>query len=114
MKKMRYLYVFVVIYTTFMILFGGCGSTSSTSNGAFDRVDMKDYYSKEDFDSIVIGESVFQDVYNIAPPESLQVTSYGGLCKYPMQSGGYIWIKFLGKELVVGAIEEDSLSVESG
>lgn len=114
MKKMRYWYIFVVIYTTFMILFAGCGSTSSTSNGALDGMNMKDYYSKEDFDSIIIGESVFQDVYNISAPESFQVTSYGGLCKYPMQSGGYIWIKFLGKELVVGAIEEDSLSVESG
>ena len=70
---------------------------------------MKDYYTREDFQSIVIGKSTYQDVYVIAPIETLQITSYGGFCDYPMQNGGYVRIKFYEKNLIVGDIEEISL-----
>ena len=73
---------------------------------------MQDYYTKEDFKSITIGESTYQDVYNIASSESMQMTSYGGFCEYPMQNGGYVRIKFYGKDMIVGAIEEVSPSPE--
>lgn len=63
------------------------------------------YKTKEDFDSITIGESTFRDVYDIAPQETMHVTSYGGFCDYPMKDGGYIRIEFYGKDLTVGAIE---------
>ena len=69
---------------------------------------MIDYYEKEDFQSIIIGESTFQDVYKIASEGAIQITSYGGFCEYPMQNGGYIRIKFYGKDMIVGAIEEVS------
>lgn len=71
---------------------------------------MKVYYNKEDFQSIVTGKSTYQDVYNVAPSETMQVTSYGGVCEYPMQDGGCIRVKFYGKELIVGMIEEIDLS----
>ena len=64
------------------------------------------YYTKEHFCSIVIGKSTYQDVYEIAPTSVMCVTSYGGLCEYPMKTGGYICIKFYGKDLVVGDVEE--------
>ena len=67
---------------------------------------MKEYYKKEDFQSIVIGESTFNDVYQIAPSESINITSYGGFCEYPMQNGGYVVIKFYGEDLIVAGIEE--------
>ena len=67
---------------------------------------MRDYYKIDDFQSIIIGESTYQDVYKITHSETMQVTSYGGFCECPTQSGGYIRIKFYGKELIVGAIEE--------
>lgn len=43
------------------------------------------YYSKEDFASIVEGESTYRDVYSIAQLETMQVTSYGGVCEYPTE-----------------------------
>ena len=65
------------------------------------------YYSMNDFEHIVEGESTYQDVYDIAPPESVQVTSYGVMCEYPMEDGGCIRIKFYGEEPIVGTIEVD-------
>ena len=94
----------LVLVAALMVLHSGCSSTSNT-NG-FTGESMKDYYKKEDFQSITIGESTYQDVYKIAPTESMQITSYGGFCQYPMQNGGYVRIKFYGKYLIVGAIEE--------
>jgi len=66
----------------------------------------KEYYRIEDFNSIVIGKSSYRDVYNLAPSESMQITSYGGFCEYPKQDGGYIRIKFYGADLVVGSVED--------
>ena len=79
----------------------------------FNEVSMKDYYQIEDFNSITIGESTYQDVYEIAPVKSMQTASYGGFCEYPMQNGGCIRIKFYGKNLIVGAIEEIHHSIEN-
>ncbi len=67
---------------------------------------MKEYYTKDDFLSISIGNSAFKDVYEIAPVDSLQITSYGGFCEYPTENGRCIRIKFQGKELIVISIEE--------
>ncbi|MBP3685661.1 MAG: hypothetical protein J6J21_01380 [Clostridia bacterium] len=74
MKRITYLIIVVCLVS--MVLHSGCSSTSST-NG-FTGESMKDYYKKEDFQSITIGESTYQDVYKIAPTESMQITSYGG------------------------------------
>lgn len=107
MKRISNWIIFVTICLVFMILLIGCESTSSTSvSSDSNEVSMKDYYRKEDFQSITIGESTYQDVCNIAFTGSMQITSYGGFCEYPMQNGGYIRIKFYGKDLIVGAIEE--------
>lgn len=89
-----------------LILLAGCGSTSNTND--LTAVSTRDYYCKEDFESIIIGESTYKDVYNIAPPESVPVASYGVLCEYPMQNGGCLRIKCCGKDLIVDAIEEVS------
>jgi len=102
MKRINYWTIVVCIVS--MIWFSGCNSTSSTNN--FTGESMRDYYKTEDFQSIIIGESTYKDVYQIAPTESMQITSYGGFCQYPMQNGGYVRIKFYGRYLIVGAIEE--------
>ena len=63
-------------------------------------------YSKEDFQSIVIGESTIKDVHKIAPRDVMSVTSFGGEYEYPTENGGKIRISFYGEDLVVGSIEE--------
>ncbi len=98
MKRINYWIIVVCLVS--MVLYSGCSLTSSTNDFT------GDYYKKEDFQSITIGESTYQDVHKIAPTESIQITSYGGFCQYPMQNGGCIRIKFYGKYLIVGAIEE--------
>lgn len=96
--------IFLVVCLMFIVLFFGCTLESRTNNG--NEVFMKKYYKKEDFQSIIIGQSNYHDVYKIASVESMQITSYGGVCEYPMQDGGCVRIKFYGKELIVGAIDE--------
>lgn len=59
----------------------------------------------DDFKTIKVGESTCQDVYEIAPLDSLMVTSYGAMCEYPTQDGRYICIKFYASELIVGLIK---------
>lgn len=109
MKRIRN-WMILMVSLAFIVLLVGCGSTSNIRD--LSEISMRDSYKKEDFKSITIGESTFQDVYDIAPCESMQVTSYGGVCEYPMQDGGYVRIKFYGKNLLVGAIEEVSLPSE--
>lgn len=110
MKRISNWVILIVVFLAFMVLLIGCGSTSNTND--LSEVSMSDYYRKEDFKSITIGKSTYQDVYNIASPELMQITSYGGFCEYPMQNGGYVRIKFYGKDLIVGVIEEVSLPLE--
>ena len=105
MKK-KYLIVFIVGCFIFMNMLVGCSSKPSTNHS--EVVSMRDNYRIEDFESIIIGESTFKDVYETVAAESMQVTSYGGFCEYPMQDGGCIRVKFYGKDLIVGAIEEVS------
>ena len=69
-------------------------------------MNVKEYYSMEDFDSIVVEQSTYKDVYEIAPIDSIQITSYGGFCKFPKKDGGYIRIDFVGNELIVSKITE--------
>lgn len=108
MKKVYYQCVFLVINIVIIVLIIGCGQKL---NGSYSgEISMKDYYDKEDFQSIVIGKSTYKDVYSIAPPQFIQVTSYGGFCEYPMQNGECLRIKFYGKEMIVGMIEIDSSS----
>ncbi len=108
MKRINHIFLFIVICV--LIMFIGCGVVQQFRDS--DEVSMKEYYRKEDFNAIIIGKSTYQDVYNIAPLESMQVTSYGAFCEYPTQMGGYIRIKFYGRDMIVGAIEE-VLSSES-
>ena len=103
MKIKGSIFAFTCICIAFVVLFAGCALMPNTAGQ--DGVSKKKY-SIEDFQSITIGESTYREVYEIAPLESLQITSYGAFCDYPTQSGGYIRIKFYGKDLVVGAIEE--------
>ncbi len=102
MKKTNILSIFICLMLIF--LFPGCETVSHNSEHS--EVTMSNYYRKEDFQSITIGETTYYDVYKVASSETMNVTSYGGFCKYPIQGGGYILIKFYGKDLIVGAIEE--------
>ena len=108
MKKINAWLIFITICTMGMLFLSGCESNSN--NNDFNEVSMKEYYKIEDFQSITIGESTYQDVCKIASSKSIQMTSYGCFCEYPMQSGGYIRIKFYGPDLVVGDIQEVFLS----
>lgn len=62
------------------------------------------YYELDDFDSIIIGESMLSDVYSVAPNNWLVVTSYGGYVEYPMEDGCRIIVEFYGPDKVVGDI----------
>lgn len=106
MKRVCCHNVLLVICTVFVVLSVGCGQKLNKNHS--DGASMKEYYSKEDFQSIEIGKSTYKDVYNIAPPQFIQVTSYGGFCEYPMRSGDCLRIKFYGKEMIVGMVEVDS------
>lgn len=110
MKRIMNWIIIAAICLVGMASVFGCGLIPSTNDGR--EAAMKDHYTREDFQSIVIGESTYQDVYAIAPMEALQITSYGGFCDYPMQNGGYVRIKFYEKNLIVGDIEEISMSTE--
>ena len=103
MRKIKY--GIIVIFTCFvcMALFFGCDSMPNANN--FGEKPMTDYYKIKDFESIIIGESTYQDVYKVASMESIQITSYGGFCEYPMEDGNKILIKFCGPELIVDSIE---------
>lgn len=108
MKNKHYCYCFVLIavYVSMMVFVIGCGS-ASVSDGT-SEVTMEHYYTLEDFQSLVIGQSTHSDLYDIAPSDVMLATSYGGLCEYPKQGGGYIHVKLYGPDLIVGAIEEVS------
>ena len=104
MRYWKYLLIVLIVCIASMELLIGCEQKSNTND--LDEVHMENYYCKEDFETITIGESTYQDVYSIAPPHSIQITSYGAFCEYPTQTGGHIRIKFYGQNLIVGAIEE--------
>ena len=111
MKRTNYLAILIAFCFVLIIFLASCDSTSKTND--FNEVSMREYYKIEDFESITIGESTYQEVYKVAYSESMQITSYGGFCEYPMENGGYVCIKFYGKDLIVGAIEEVSLQIET-
>lgn len=67
---------------------------------------LRKYYTRNDFQNIIIGQHTYQDVYKIAPAELIQTTSSGGECKYYLKNGGYILITFYGNDLIVESIEE--------
>ena len=89
----------------------GNNATQSTGNATTEKQNedislTKEYYTLEDFASIIIGESTFYDVYDLAPNmRFLSGTSYGARCEYPMKDGA-LCIKFSGKDMVVLAVEE--------
>lgn len=104
---MMRLLICLFLCLTICITVSGCASTRD--NVDISDIDVNSHYSIEDFHSIKIGESTVNDVYRLAPTgESMQVTSYGGFCDYPMKNGGIVRIKFAGKDLVVSEIEEIS------
>jgi len=47
-----------------------------------------------------------KDVFEIAPIDSMQITSYGGFCILPKKNGGFIRIDFVGNDLIVSNIAE--------
>ena len=104
MQRIKYWMAVMVACVAIIVLLSGCDSASNLNDST--GVVMRDYYTIEDFQSITIGESTYQDICQIAYTESVQITSYGGFCEYPLKNGGCIRIKFYGESLIVGAIEE--------
>ena len=101
------LFVCLILCLSISISVSGCELIYENDDRS--GTNMKIHYSIEDFQSIKIGESTVNDVYILAPTgESMQVTSYGAFCDYPMKNGGIIRIKFEGKDLIVTSIEEIS------
>ena len=118
MTSIKKLSAFALALLLLMSVFSACtGSkggepTAATTTIADHSEDTpaKNYYTEENFQSIKVGESTFRDVYEIAPTETMQVTSYGGFCEYAMENGGSIRIKFVGEGLVVDDVEVISSS----
>lgn len=106
MQRTKHWTVVIFAWVAFIVLLSGCDSTSNANDST--GVIMREYYTTEDFQSIIIGESTYQDICQVAYTESMQITSYGGFCEYPLKNGGCIRIKFYGESLIVGAIEEIS------
>ncbi len=94
-----FLFVFLLI-----IGLGGCASNGENNITKEAESIVNKYYDMEDFDAIKVGESTFYDVCEIVPASKIAVTSYGGLCQYPMNDGRFINIKFYGPQLTVGSI----------
>ena len=103
MRRIIFERVLVIMVLIFSLLSTSCQNTTNPIEES--KVPMKEFYNKDDFQTVVIGESTYYDVYDIAPSIFMQVTSYGGFCEYPIQENECLRIKFYGKELIVGAIE---------
>jgi len=120
---LRKLVQFTVIILSLLVLLAGCESfpnAGNTKKPSSDPVSehfsvptfiptTKQYYTMDDFDSIVVGESTLADVIALYPPEESSTTiptAVGTFSDYPMQGGGYIRIKFYGKDLIVFSIEK--------
>ena len=103
MKRAALCFGLMILCTILAFFTTACSKERQNDN--LQEVTMKTSYSQEDFDSIVVGESTYQDVYNIAPCDFMQVASYGGMSEHPLQSGGCIRIQYYGKDLIVGKIE---------
>lgn len=103
MNKIKYGTILIIACLVCMVLFSGCQPTPNTYNSEGDTT--MNCYKIDDFESITIGESTYQEIYKIAPTESMRVTSYGGFLEYPTNDGNKIVIKFYGPELIVGSIE---------
>ncbi len=103
MKRKNFCYIFLIVYFLFFMSIVGCESVmidNSTNEGS-----MIVFYTLEDFEFVKIGESTFYDVSDIVPSSKMQVTSYGGKSEYPMSDGGYICIKYCGKNLFVESVD---------
>lgn len=105
MGKRKWLFLLILVEVGIVLIMALFWVNNTTLNSDEIEVSMK-YYEKKDFQSIIIGKSTFYDVYKVANTQTMQITSYGGVCDYPMLNGGYIRIKFYGKEMVVGNVEE--------
>lgn len=68
MRRIIYRLVLMIICLGNLVSLFGCGATQKPDNIGEDSAVR--YYSKEDFSSITIEESTYQDVCTIALPES--------------------------------------------
>lgn len=102
MKRIKKFSRVIVIYIVLIVSFAACNSSSNIPDKEAEAV----YYNINDFQSLIIGESTFKDVYNIAPDFTMYAVSYGALCEYLSDAGGKIYVRLYGKELIVGEIEE--------
>ena len=95
--------VFIAMFVAMMLISTSCEQNSNPKSNAGESMEL--YYTPDDFQSIIVGKSTYQDVYEIAPTTSVTITSYGGICEYPTSDGKCIYIKFYGADMIVGAIE---------
>ncbi len=63
------------------------------------------YFTMENFESLIVGESTFNDVLDIACPYKTFLSAYGFDCVYPMADGKWILVRINGDIHCVGAIE---------
>lgn len=68
-------------------------------------IDNGTCFNMEDFSCIVVGQSTFQDVYEITSCSGLVSSACGGAAEYPTENG-YVRIEFSGSDLVVVRLEE--------
>lgn len=103
MKKIVCFCISILFCICSIFITTACDSPTDDSTSKEMQTDK--YYCADDFRTLVAGESTYNDVYDIAPPSSIRVTSYGAVCDYPQENGGYIRIKLYGSELIVGEID---------
>ena len=92
---------FVTFVILIILLVNG---VSCSKQNKSDEVSMQ-YYTMDDFNTIIVGKSTYRDVYEVAKPELVQATSYGCYCLFDTNDNNKICIKFYGSDLIVGHIE---------
>ena len=103
MKKIKHLPFVIIICTVLAASLAACNASSTVTDSGAETETV--CYNINDFQSLKIGESTFDDVYNVAPDFTMYAASYGALCEYASDTGGKIWVKLYGEELIWGAIE---------
>ena len=81
--------------------------------GTIGSVPEGQYYTMEDFSSLVVYQSTYEDVCKLIPQEQqpeMNKRNSISYCDYPTEAGGFIRIFYLGKELMITAIEHYPVS----
>ncbi|MBQ3229786.1 MAG: hypothetical protein IJB49_02080 [Clostridia bacterium] len=93
MKSLVYRCVCFLACVT-LVFFTSCDQIQIAQESS--EVQQKMYYDIDDFESIIVGKSTYNDICDLFPDYGFAVmlTSYGLLAEFPTKNSDYIHIKF--------------------